>query len=90
MESNRFSSREVRDVREVFFWKGSTAFAHFAFFAAKPVRIHSVYSVVELKMVAPSNVGCATLDIRLSKIKLAHSSATFQVRKHTFKASGAT
>ena len=40
-------------------------------------------------MVAPGVVGCATLEIQLSKIKLAHSSATFQVRKHTFKASGA-
>ena len=56
-------------VREVFFWKGSTAFALFAFFAAKPVRIHSVYSVVELKMVAPYVVGCATSKIQLSKIK---------------------
>ena len=69
MESNLFGSREVRDVREVFFWKGSTAFALFAFFAAKPVRIHSVYSVVELKMVAPGVVGCATSKIQLSKIK---------------------
>ena len=33
MEPNRFASREVREVREVFFWKGPTAFAHFADFA---------------------------------------------------------
>ena len=32
MWTNLFSSRDVRDVREVF-WKGSTAFAYFAYFA---------------------------------------------------------
>ena len=48
MESNRFSSREVRDVREVFFWGGgSTAFAHFADFArgidSYPFRVFGVF-----------------------------------------------
>ena len=32
---------------------------------------------------------CRCFAIQLSKIKLAHSSASLQVRKHTFKASGA-
>ena len=44
MESNLFSSR---DVREVFFWKGSTAFAHFADFArgidSYPFRVFGVF-----------------------------------------------
>jgi hypothetical protein len=47
MWANRFSSREVRDVREVFFWKGSTAFAHFADFArgidSYPFRVIRVF-----------------------------------------------
>ena len=47
MESNLFSSREVRDVREVFFWIGSTAFAHFADFArgidSYPFRVFGVF-----------------------------------------------
>ena len=47
MWSNLFSSREVREVREVFFGKGSTAFAHFADFArvidSHPFRVFGVF-----------------------------------------------
>ena len=56
---------------------------------ASPCDLHCHCMAQSTEMVAPSVVGCATLfhKIQLSKINLAHSSATFQVRKHTFKAS---
>ena len=47
MWANLFSSREVRYVREVFVWKGSTAFAHLADFArdidSHPFRVFRVF-----------------------------------------------
>ena len=46
MAANLFSSRDVREVREVF-WKGSTAFAYLADFArdidSNPFRVFRVF-----------------------------------------------
>ena len=62
MWANLFSSREVRYVREVFVWKGSTAFAHLPDLArdvdSNPFRVFRVFRGLVL-LYADFDVRCS-------------------------------